>query len=677
MIQVDNITVRYDGNPVFENASFLINREDRIGLVGKNGAGKTTLLRILNGTQTPDEGRITKPKHCKIGYLPQELNTHSDKTVINETKTAFDDILQMEKALEEIKHELDKRDDHSSEAYMNLVQAFNDKEEALRMAGGYDIEGNIEKVLKGLGFNPESMTRPMAEFSGGWQMRVELAKILLQKPDLLLLDEPTNHLDIESIRWLENFLQTFEGAVIMVSHDRRFLDNITNRTLEIVLGKVEDYKAHFSKYIELRQAKKEQQKAAKKEQERKKAQMQRNIERFRAKPNKAKFAKKLMRELESMEDIEVEQEDTNEANIQFKASRREGKVVVKGEQLTKAYGDHTVINNLNFEIQRGDKIAFVGKNGMGKSTLAKIITGEIQSFQGDLEHGHNIDMGYFAQDQPQKLNPDKTIMEIMEGSAKPDMRSKIRKILGAFLFSGEAVHKKVKVLSGGEKSRVALAEMVLHPINFLVLDEPTNHLDMMSKEVLKQALLDFNGTLIIVSHDRSFMEDLTNKVFEFREEGIKVYPGDINTFLEHRDLEDFRALEEEQKTAKTGSRTAKTPEQAQKPFDGEKTAESHSSKNPQPSNKERHRQKKEIESALRKTKNKVKKQEKIIADLESEVADLEQKLNNPHAFGIDLNDQEHYQHYEDRKKALEDAMVQWEADYEALKGLEKSYQAIA
>ncbi len=674
MIQVENLTVRYDGNAIFENASFLINRQDRIGLVGKNGAGKTSLLRILSKEQSPDEGSITIPKNCKIGYLPQELKIESDKNVLDETRRAFDDILQLEESIEHIKEELDRRDDHSSDGYMALVQEFNDKEEALRLAGGYDIEGEIERILKGLGFNSEDLQRPLTEFSGGWQMRVELAKILLRKPDLLLLDEPTNHLDIESIRWLEGFLQTFEGALMMVSHDRWFLDNVTNRTLEIVLGKVEDYKAPFSKYIELREAKKDQQKAAQKEQERKKAQMERNIERFRGKPNKAKFAKKLMRELEEMEDIDVEPDDNTEANIQFSASRREGKVVAKSDGLSKSYGKTHVLDKLNFEVQRGDKIAFVGKNGMGKSTLAKIITGDIQDFEGNLEQGHNIDLGYFAQDQPQKLDPEKSIMQVMEASAKPDMRPHIRKILGAFLFSGQDVHKKVKVLSGGEKNRLALAEMILHPINFLVLDEPTNHLDMMSKEVLKQALLAFNGTLIVVSHDRSFMEGLTNKVFEFRQEGVKVYPGDINTFLEHRELEDFRALEEENPET---NRKEEKSDTANKPpkKEPQKSAEKNQ-KQQQLSNKERHKQKKDLESAMRKAKNKVTKQEKTIAELEKTIADQESRLNNPEAHGIDLNDQSHFQHYEDNKKALEEAMAQWEADYEELKNLEHAYQAL-
>ena len=675
MFQVDNLTVRYDGKPVFENASFLINKQDRIGLVGKNGAGKTTLLRILSGEQKPDEGGVTMPRSSKIGYLPQELNTNSEKTVINETRTAFGDILQLERELEDLKNQLDTREDHASESYMDLVQQFNDKEEELRLGGGYDLESQLERVLKGLGFNPEDMERPMTEFSGGWQMRVELAKILLSKPDLLLLDEPTNHLDIESIRWLETFLQTFEGALIMVSHDRRFLDNVTNRTLEIVLGKVEDYKTHFSKYIELREAKKEQQKAAQKEQERKKAQMERNIERFRAKPNKAKFAKKLMRELEEMEDIEVEQDDTAQANIQFRASRREGKVVSKGEHLSKAYGDKTIIDSLNYEIQRGDKLAFVGKNGMGKSTLAKIITGEIKDYQGYLEEGHNIDLGYFAQDQPQKLDPEKTIMGVMEASASLEMRPKIRQILGAFLFSGEDVHKKVKVLSGGEKSRLALAEMILHPVNFLVLDEPTNHLDMMSKEVLKNALLDFNGTLVVVSHDRSFMEDLTNKVFEFREDGIQVYPGDINTFLQHRDLEDFTDLEEEKNKNANGQKTEQKAADP-KPKQPSQKQEAKPKEEPELSNKERHKQKKDLESSMRKVKNKVTKHEKTIAQLENELAEQEAKLNNPEAYGIDLNDQSHYEEYDNRKKALEEAMEQWEVDYEELKELEQTYQSL-
>ena len=649
MIQVENLTVRYEGNPIFQQVDFLINKTDRIGLVGKNGAGKTTLLKLLAGSLTPDEGRVTMPKDLEVGYLPQELTIQTDKTVLEEARQAFEHIKTMEAELEKLQEALATREDTSSEDYLQLVQQFNDQEEALRMAGGYDMEGELERVLKGLGFKETDLNRPMTAFSGGWQMRVALAKILLRRPGLLLLDEPTNHLDIESIRWMEQFLASYEGALVMVSHDRSFLDNVTNRTLEIRFGKIADYKAPFSQYIEQREAKKQQQEAAKKDQERKKAQMQRNIERFRAKPNKAKFAKKLMRELEQMEDIEVETDDVSRANIRFKASRREGEVVAAGENLRKAYDQEPVISGLNFEIQRGDKVAFVGKNGMGKSTLAKLITGELTSYEGVLKHGHNIDLGYFAQDQPQKLDPDKTVMEVMEASASSEMRPHIRQILGAFLFSGEAVHKKVKVLSGGEKSRLALAEMILHPVNVLVLDEPTNHLDMHSKEVLKMALMDFDGTVIVVSHDRSFMEDLTNKVFEFREDGIQVYPGDINTFLEHRQLEDFRALEEEAK-----------PQQQQ--GHGNMKTEGIKDKKAKRSDKGSHDQ--VSQKALRKLKNEVSKYEKEIEALEAELAEQEQKLNDPHGHGLDPQDDEPYRKYEAQKAALEQAMANWEAAYE-------------
>lgn len=657
MIQVDNLTIRYEGTPVFEQASFLINREDRIGLVGKNGAGKTTLLKVLSGNITPDEGQVTKPKETTIGHLPQELTIDSDKTIADEARQAFQDIKEIEKELESLQQAMASRNDTSSDSYMELVQQFNDKEEALRMAGGYDLEAELERVLKGLGFRKQDLSRPMTEFSGGWQMRVELAKILLRKPDLLLLDEPTNHLDIESIRWMEYFLKNFDGALVMVSHDRSFLDNVTNRTLEIQFGQIQDYKVPFSQYIEQREAKKQQQEAAKKDQERQKAQMQRNIERFRAKPNKAKFAKKLMRELEQMEDIEVEQDDVSSANIQFKASRREGEVVAKGRNLKKAYDQNPVINGLNFEIQRGDKVAFVGKNGMGKSTLAKLITGDIQEYQGELTHGHNIDLGYFAQDQPKKLDPDKTVMEVMEASANSEMRPHIRKILGAFLFSGDAVQKKVKVLSGGEKSRLALAEMILHPVNVLVLDEPTNHLDMRSKEVLKQALADFSGTVIVVSHDRSFMEELTNKVFEFRDDGIQVYPGDINTFLHHRELEDFRALEEEKQGPQSSDGNQQKAGNA-KQSNGKKQA-----------NKD-----KSFEKELKALKNQVNKHEQEVQELEAALATAQDKLNYPQYYGLNPEDEELYKTYEEKRKALEEAMEAWEAAYERLQSLEAEYK---
>ncbi len=645
MIDVADLLLQFDGKPIFKDVNFLINKGDRIGLIGKNGAGKTTLLRILTGLQPYDEGSINHPKNFKIGYLPQELEVTSTETIFQETRKALVEVTELEKELEQLEKEVQERTDYQSDNYQQLIQRLYDQQEAFRLKGGYDADGQVERILKGLGFLPSDFSRPLQELSGGWKMRVELAKLLLKNPDLLLLDEPTNHLDIESITWLESFLKDLTGALVLVSHDRTFLDNITNRTFELVKGRVDDYKANFSKFLELREESREQQRAAKEQQDEEIARMERNIERFRGKPNKASFAKSLMKKLEKIERVEVDQDDHSSINITFPKSRREGQVVVAGTDVSKNFDENQVIEGLNFEIVRGDRVAFVGKNGMGKSTLSRIISGNMD-YDGTLNFGHNLDLGFFDQHEHKNLQQELTILEEMESAASNEMRPKVRGILGAFLFSGNDVFKKVKVLSGGEKARLALAKMLLEPINFLILDEPTNHLDMVSKEVLKNALLQFKGTMIIVSHDRHFMQGLTNKVFEFNEYGIQIYPGDINTYLHNRQLKDFRQLEQEKTT---------TDQPAQQ--------EQAISKQQQ---KAQFEEKKNLEKVIRKQENHVKKLERSIESIEKELTTMEDQLQNPSQYKIDVNDPSFYKSYNGKKEELANAEKDWEKAVEAL-----------
>lgn len=645
MIDVADLLLQFDGKPIFKDVNFLINKGDRIGLIGKNGAGKTTLLRILTGLQPYDEGSINHPKNFKIGYLPQELEVTSTETIFQETRKALVEVTELEKELEQLEKEVQERTDYQSDNYQQLIQRLYDQQEAFRLKGGYDADGQVERILKGLGFLPSDFSRPLQELSGGWKMRVELAKLLLKNPDLLLLDEPTNHLDIESITWLESFLKDLTGALVLVSHDRTFLDNITNRTFELVKGRVDDYKANFSKFLELREESREQQRAAKEQQDEEIARMERNIERFRGKPNKASFAKSLMKKLEKIERVEVDQDDHSSINITFPKSRREGQVVVAGTDVSKNFDENQVIEGLNFEIVRGDRVAFVGKNGMGKSTLSRIISGNMD-YDGTLNFGHNLDLGFFDQHEHKNLQQELTILEEMESAASNEMRPKVRGILGAFLFSGNDVFKKVKVLSGGEKARLALAKMLLEPINFLILDEPTNHLDMVSKEVLKNALLQFKGTMIIVSHDRHFMQGLTNKVFEFNEYGIQIYPGDINTYLNNRQLKDFRQLEQEKTT---------TDQPAQQ--------EQAISKQQQ---KAQFEEKKNLEKVIRKQENHVKKLERSIESIEKELTTMEDQLQNPSQYKIDVNDPSFYKSYNGKKEELANAEKDWEKAVEAL-----------
>jgi ATP-binding cassette subfamily F protein 3 len=635
MIAISNIELHFSGRVMFDKISFLINDNDKIGLTGRNGAGKSTLLKVLKGLQPIDGGDIMYPKGTIIGYLPQELHSQSSLTVMNETKKAFEMTMQYLEEKDKIMHEMETRTDYESDDYMELINRLGEVEHQIEMHDGYSIDEQTERVLKGLGFEPADFDKEMKSLSGGWQMRVELAKILLLKPDLILLDEPTNHLDIESVLWLEKFLKEYPGAIMMVSHDRSFLDNITNRTIEVISGNIDDYNAPYTKYVELRKERREQQINAQKNQQREIAQLERNIERFRAKASKATFAQSLIKKLDKMEIIEVEEENIAAMNLRFPAAQASGKVVVEAKHISKSYGDKKVISNQSFQIDRGEKIAFVGKNGMGKTTLTRILVDGLQH-EGQFTLGHNVTVGYYAQHAADSMDGNDTVLDVVDRVATGDIRTKLRDMLGCFLFKGEDVFKKVKVLSGGEKGRLALCKMILEPRNFLVLDEPTNHLDMLSKEILKNALKQFEGTVIIVSHDRDFLHNLTTKTFEFTREGIKEHLGDINDFLEKKQMEDMRLLakRDEVKAAKV-----QEPKKTQ-----DVSAE----------------QKKEKDKEAKRLKGEIEKCENKIAELETQIADLDKKLQDPKHFQELTKDPLFYNNYDNLKKQLDTEMTRWE-----------------
>lgn len=632
MISVQNITLRFGGRTLFENVTFLINREDRIGLTGKNGAGKSTLLKILSGSLRAESGSIATPRDCRIAILTQDIEKITKGTVVEEARNAFKEILAIQKKIADITHQLETRTDYESDAYMKLIEDLGDLQNHNNILESDNIEAEIERILKGLGFDRKDMNKNMAELSGGWQMRVELAKILLQRPDLILLDEPTNHLDIESILWLENFLKEYDGAVILVSHDKAFLDAVTNRTIEVTLGRIEDYKANYSKYLELRKERRVQVENAYKNQQEQIRQIERNIDKFRAKANKASFAQSLIKQLERMDKIELEDEDNSKLNIKFPKSVPSGVLICDVKEVSKSYGAQQVINHFSFKVERGDRIAFVGKNGMGKSTLAKILANDIDNYQGTVEWGHNIVKGYFAQNQEAELNNSKTVFETIDEEAVGDMRTAVRALLGAFLFSGEDVDKKVSVLSGGERGRLAMCKLMLTPNNFLILDEPTNHLDIKSKEVLKQALEKFDGTFIVVSHDREFLQGLTNKTYEFTNNGIKEFLGTIDEFLEKKKVDGFRQFEQDkidsgQKLMVSGQTKFVTQKQ----------------------------------ESINKVDNGVKEIEKKIEKLEGEIKKWEEKMATEEFLEKAANDSSAYDAYNKLKTDLELAMSEWEA----------------
>ncbi|MDZ4844367.1 MAG: ABC-F family ATP-binding cassette domain-containing protein [Chitinophagales bacterium] len=651
MIFVSNLTKLFTGEEIFSGISFLVNPKDRIGLVGKNGAGKSTLMKIIAGDMETDGGSVETAQGKTIGYLSQELKGDSRKTVFDETMNAFKEVLEVEQAINRITKELETREDYNSTEYHNLLDDLAHNHDLYNHLGGEDRESNLEKVLKGLGFEQSDFHRPLAEFSGGWKMRVELAKLLLRMPDLLLLDEPTNHLDIESILWLEGFLKNYPGAVMMVSHDKMFLDNVTNRTIEIVLGNIYDYKAPYTKYLTLRQERIDQQMNAYNNQQRHIAQQERFIERFKAKASKAKQAQSRIKLLDKLERIEIDEVDTSALNIRFPTAPRSGEIALEVKNVTKSYGDHLIFKDVSLTIERGDKVSFVGRNGEGKSTLVKIISGKEKYDNGNIRIGHNVQLGYYAQIQDGSLNETLTVLRTIEDEATGEWsnNSRIRGLLGAFLFGEDAIDKKVKVLSGGEKSRLALAKLLLKPINLLILDEPTNHLDISSKEVLKEALKKYDGTLIVVSHDRDFLQGLTNKTYEFSHQKVKEHLGDINEFLENHQVESFRQFE----AAKTETKKA--------------VAADNSS-----SNKEKYEQKKQQEKEGKRLRNTITNCEREIAKLETAVAVLEQKMQQPDFYNDAQGSQRIVSEHSVLKKKLDEFLTEWQTASDELEKVEKN-----
>jgi len=644
MISVNNISLYFGGQSIFNEVSFMVNRTDKIGLVGKNGAGKSTLLKILSNEQTLNNGNISSPNEIKFGYLKQDLDFVDGKTILEEAQSAFTEINKLEKRLEYFNIQFNKRTDYESQEYLELINQFNETEERFRLLGGHDINSEISQVLNGLGFSQYDFRRQTSEFSGGWRMRVELAKILLKKPDLLLLDEPTNHLDIESIIWLERWLKNYNGAIVLVSHDKQFLDSVTNRTIEIAFGKINDYKSPYSKYLDLRQDRIQKQIQAKKNQEKYIKETQDLINKFRAKKNKAAFAQTLVRKLEKLEIIDVEKEDLGRVNFRFPPAPHSGKVSLSLKNIGKKYDDLIVLENVDLEIVKSEKIAFVGKNGEGKSTLAKIIVNEID-FSGCLVLGHQIKVGYYAQNQAEFLDDSKTILETIYDAADESTSQKVRNILGSFLFSDDTVDKKIKVLSGGERARVALCKLLLEPVNLLVMDEPTNHLDIKSKELLKQALVEYDGSLIIVSHDREFLQGLTKKVYEFKDRNIKEYLGDINHFLKEKKIEDFKQLEASQLKQKIKKRDS--------------------------ANKISYQKKKENDKKIKKISNQINKLEKEISLMEKDLKETDLLLLDPEKFKQISKNQDFFTEYEKKQQILKDSEEKWEnlnLQLESLKG---------
>ncbi len=638
MLNAHNITVSFGGEDLFSGITFKLNAGDRIGLVGKNGAGKSTLLKVIAGEQEYNDGSLAFDKDISLGFLKQDIDFKEGNTVLDEAYGAFEEIRSIEKKLENVNTELAERTDYESEYYHNLMHDLDELSHRYELIGGYNYQGDTEKILLGLGFSQEDFNKQTDTFSGGWRMRIELAKLLLQNHDILLLDEPTNHLDIESIIWFENFLKGFNGGIMMVSHDKMFLDNVTNRTIEISLGRIYDFKKHYSAYLLLRNEIKEKQLQAQKNQEKEIKQTEQLIEKFRAKANKASMAQSLIKKLNRVDRIEVDEEDNAVMNVRFPVSIVPGKIVIEAENISKTYGDNNVLDNIDLLIERNAKIAFVGQNGQGKSTLAKIIVDEI-SYEGKLKLGHNVQLGYFAQNQSEYLDGEITVLQTMEEAANDSNRIKVRDMLGSFLFRGDEVEKKVKVLSGGERNRLALCKMLLSPFNVLILDEPTNHLDIASKNVLKRALQQFEGTMIVVSHDRDFLVGLTQKVYSFKEEKIKEYLGDINYFLEQHDLEDMREVEK---------RTKKEVEK-------KSVADQESSKKSLQNSK----QKKQFQNKLSKVETEISKLENEIKQADVKISEDFEKLRTDDNF---------FKNYQSKKDKLDLLMEEWEEITEKLEG---------
>lgn len=641
MISVNKVSVYFGGTALFKDISFRINKGDRIGLVGRNGAGKSTMLKVLSKDLEIDEGALSYDGEVRVGILRQDLEFNQDRTLMEEVESAFVELKKVESRLEVVNNQLAERTDYESEQYMKLIEESNTLNDRFDMLGGFTFRADIERVLIGLGFKAEDFNKLCSQFSGGWRMRIELARLLLQRNEVMLLDEPTNHLDIESIIWLENFLKSYPGAVVLVSHDKTFLNNVTNRTIEISLGRVYDYKQPYSKYLELRKEQREQMMAAQKNQEKEIKQKEELIERFRYKASKAAFAQNLIKQLDRMDRIEVESEDVATMNVRFTVAQQPGKIITEAEHAGKSFGEHKVFSDANFIVERGEKIAFVGQNGQGKTTMVRMMLGELL-YDGKITMGHNVKVGYFAQNQAELLDGNKTLLQTVEDEANEETRKKARDLLGAFLFSGEDVDKKVKVLSGGERGRLAMCCMLVQPFNVLIMDEPTNHLDIQSKNVLKQALNNFGGTLIVVSHDRDFLDGLVEKVYEFREGRVKEFLGGVNYYLEEREMANFREVEMRNKLKKEESAPS---EQALS-----------------------YAEKKQLDKDIRKASNQLSKVERQISDLESSIEDFDEQLASD-TEGKLASDPDFFAMYEESKKDLEEAMERWEEIEETLEVL--------
>ena len=638
MISLDNLSISYGGWTLFDGISFMINPKDRIGLVGKNGAGKTTLLRVITGEQQPTEGAVTVNGECSIGYLPQQMRVADTTTLIAETAKAFDEVLRIEADIERLTAEIGSRTDYESTEYEELIHQLNVANDRYHILGGDTREADIERTLLGLGFKRTDFERPTREFSGGWRMRIELAKLLLKRPSIFLLDEPTNHLDIESIQWLEEYLKNYNGAVLLISHDRAFLDNVTTRTIEISLGKAYDYKVPYSKYVVLRAERRQQQMAAYENQQRLIEKTEEFIEKFRYKPTKSNQVQSRVKQLEKLERIEVDEEDLSRLNIKFPPAPRSGQIVADVKEVGKAFGEKRIFSGAEFTIERGQKIALVGRNGEGKTTFARMLIGELEATEGSIKLGANVNIGYYAQNQDDLMDGEFTVFDTLDRVAVGDVRTRLRDILGAFLFRGEDIDKKVKVLSGGERSRLAMARLMLEPYNLLVLDEPTNHMDMRSKDILKDALQKFDGTVVVVSHDREFLDGLVDRIYEFRDGGVREYLGDIWYFLEKRKVESLQDIERHDKSPMAVAKGGDEPSVGKMTYE----------------------QKKEQERMLRKLRKAVESVEEELASVEREIAEYDARF----AVATEYN-AEDYAKYNALKERYDHLMHEWEkASYE-------------
>ena len=642
MISVEQLSIEFSGNTLFDDITFLINPKDKIALVGKNGAGKSTMLKLFAGLQNPSSGRLTIPKDIKIGYLPQHMIHNDSRTVLDETEMAFFELFNQQKTIDALSRELAERTDYESESYLNTIDKLTHETEKLQLMGGADYKADVEKTLLGLGFVRADFNRKTTEFSGGWRMRIELAKILLRKPDVFLLDEPTNHLDIESIQWLEQFLSNYNGAVVLVSHDRAFINAVTNRTIEISLGSIYDYRVNYDHYVELRKERREQQLRAYENQQKMIADTENFIEKFRYKATKSVQVQSRIKQLDKVDRIEVDAEDNSRLNLKFPPAPRSGTIPIEIDKLTKAYGDKVIIENIGLIINRGDKVAFVGKNGEGKTTLVKCIMEQIP-YSGVLKLGHNIKIGYFAQNQASLLDENKTVFETIDDVAVGDIRTRIRDILGAFMFGGESSDKKVKVLSGGERSRLAMIRLLLEPVNLLILDEPTNHLDMQSKEVLKEAIKAFDGTVIVVSHDREFLSGLVNKVYEFGNKKVREHLGGIYDFLKKKQLDSLKELEINLR--RSNDKLSENKEKSD--------------------NKLSYEARKEQAKKIRKAEKEVQVCEQEISGIETEISAIELALQQPD----NTSNSELFKSYESKKRELKQKVYEWEILIETMEGL--------